>query len=133
MSTTYARGGANQYLQTQVQSRSPLELVVMLYDGAIQSADTAREAVISGDIRARKAAISKMMAIIGQLQNTLDMERGGDIAENLDRIYTWALSRLLDATVKRETKPIDEVRGVLVNLREAWQTISANQLAGTRP
>ena len=101
MSTIPSRG-ANQYLQTQVQSRSPLELVVMLYDGAIQSADAACEAIASGNLPARKAAISKMVAIIGQLQNTLDMERGGEIAENLDRIYSWAISRLLDAIVKRE-------------------------------
>ena len=125
--------GANQYLQTQVQSRSPLELVVMLYDGAIQQADAAREALVAGNIPARKAAISKMMAIISQLQNTLDMERGGDIAENLDRIYSWATARLLDAHVSRDPKPVDEVRRVLDSLRDAWQTIAANQLAGTRP
>ena len=131
MSTTYGRG-ANQYLQTQVQSRSPLELVVMLYDGAIQSAETARDALIAGNIPARKKAISKMMAIISQLQNTLDMERGGDIAENLDRIYTWANVRLLDAIVHKDASPIEEVRGVLVSLREAWQTIAASQLTGNQ-
>jgi flagellar protein FliS len=125
--------GANQYLQTQVQSRSPLELVVMLYDGAIQQAEAAREAVLAGNIPARKAAVSKMMAIISQLQSTLDMERGGDIAENLDRIYSWALARLLDAVVDRDAGPIEEVRRVFESLREAWQTIAANQLAGTRP
>jgi len=125
--------GANQYLQTQVQSRSPLELVVMLYDGAIQQAEAAREAVLAGNIPERKAAVSKMMAIISQLQSTLDMERGGDIAENLDRIYSWALARLLDAVVDRDAGPIEEVRRVFESLREAWQTIAANQLAGTRP
>jgi flagellar secretion chaperone FliS len=125
--------GANQYLQTQVQSRSPLELVVMLYDGAIQSADAARDALAAGNIPARRAALSRMTAIIAQLQNTLDMERGADIAENLDRIYSWAINRILDATVARDPKPIDEVRRVLENLREAWQTIASNQLAGTKP
>lgn len=129
MSMMHSRG-ANQYLQTQVQSRSPLELVVMLYDGAIQSGETARDALIAGNIPARKAAISKMMAIISQLQNTLDMERGGDIAENLDRIYTWANVRLLDAIVHKDAGPVEEVRSVLASLREAWQTIAANQLTG---
>src|SRR6185295_10852251 len=131
MSMMHSRG-ANQYLQTQVQSRSPLELVVMLYDGAIQSAETARDAQIAGNIRARKAAISKMMAIISQLQNTLDMERGGDIAENLDRIYTWANVRLLDAIVHKDAGPVEEVRSVLASLREAWQTIAASQLTGNQ-
>ena len=125
--------GANQYLQTQVQSRSPLELVVMLYDGAIQAADSACAAIASGNIPARKAGISKMMGIIAHLQNTLDMERGGEIAENLDRIYTWANVRLLDAVVQNDATPVEEVRRVLGNLREAWQTIAVNQLSGTRP
>jgi len=132
MSTIHSRG-AGHYLQTQVQSRSPLELVVMLYDGAIQQADAAREALLANNIPARKVAISKMLAIISQLQNTLDMERGGEIAENLDRIYSWATARLLDAVVTRDTKPVDEVRRVLDGLRDAWQTIAANQLTGSQP
>jgi flagellar protein FliS len=105
----------------------------MLYDGAIQSADTALEAIASDKMHARKAAVSKMVAIVGHLQSTLDMERGGDVSENLDRIYSWAVSRLLDSTVKRDPKPIEEVRRVLHSLREAWQTIASDQLAGTRP
>jgi flagellar protein FliS len=132
MSPAHSRG-ANQYLQTQVQSRSPLELVVMLYDGAIQAADTACEAIAAGNIAARKKAISKMMGIISHLQNTLDMERGADISESLDRIYTWANVRLLDAIVNKDPKPVEEVRRVLVSLREAWQTIAANHLTGIRP
>jgi len=125
--------GAQQYLQTQVQSRSPLELIVMLYDGAIQHADTACEALAAGNIPVRKVAISKMIGIIAHLQSTLDMERGGDIAENLDRIYSWATARLLDAHLSRDAKPVEEVRRVLDSLREAWQTIATNQLAGSRP
>ena len=124
---------ANQYLQTQVQSRTPLELVVMLYDGAIRWADAAHDAMRAEDIRARRQALSKLMAIIGELQSTLDMERGGQIAEDLDRLYSWATSRLMDAVVARDDRPIREVRGVLASLREAWQTIATGQTVGSRP
>ena len=120
---------ASHYLQTQIQSRTPVELVVMLYDGAIRHADAAREAMAAGNIPARKAALSKLTAIIAELQNTLDMERGGEIAQDLDRLYTWAMHRLLDAVVGRDPRPIEEVRRVLDNLRGAWQAIAAKPVS----
>ena len=124
---------ANPYLQTQVQSRTPLEMVVLLYDGAIRWADAAQAAMEANDIPARREAVSKLLAIIGELQSTLDMERGGKIAEDLDRLYSWATVRLMDAVVSREAQPIHEVRRVLASLREAWQTIAAQQLVGSHP
>lgn len=133
MSITRPTKAANQYLQTQVQSRTPLELVVLMYDGAIRSADAAYDAMVAGDIPARRTALSKLINIIGELQSTLDMERGGKIAEDLDRLYSWATARLMDAVVQQDATPIHEVRSVLTTLREAWQTIASQQLTGTQP
>jgi flagellar protein FliS len=124
----YARG-ANQYFETQVRSSSPLELVVLLYDAAIRAGQQARDAMARRDIATRSVSISKMMAIVGELQNTLDMERGGDVARELDRLYDWSTARLVDATQKQDPKPIDEVVKVMETLRDAWQTI-AKQPAG---
>ena len=124
----YVRG-ANQYFETQVRSSSPLELVVLMYDSAIRAGQQAREAMIKRDIATRSVSISKMMAIVGELQNTLDMERGGDVAKELDRLYDWSTSRLVDATQKQDPKPIEEVVKVMETLRDAWQTI-AKQPAG---
>jgi hypothetical protein len=75
---------ANQYLNTQVRSSTPLELIVLLYDAALRHAVTAREAMARRDIPGRRNAMSKLMAVVGELQHTLDMERGGDIAKQLD-------------------------------------------------
>ena len=115
---------ADQYLRTQVRSSAPLELVVLLYDAALRSTATAREAMVKQDIRTRKAALSKAMAIVNELQSVLDLDRGGSIAEDLDRLYTWINSRLLDAVVKQDAEPIDEARRVLETLRGAWHTIA---------
>jgi flagellar protein FliS len=117
---------AQQYAQTQVRSSTPLELVVMLYDAALRSAAAARDAMARKDLQARRAAISRMMAIVAELQNTLDLERGGKIAEDLDNLYNWVTSRLLDAVVQQSARPIDDTVRVLEPLRDAWQTI-ANQ------
>jgi flagellar protein FliS len=117
--------GLNSYRQTQVQSRTPLELVVMLYDGALQSLAKARAAIERRDIAARRDALSHAMAIISELQSTLNLEQGGAVAASLDELYTYCSLRLLDGAMKNDTAPIDEVRRLLTTLRDAWQTIAA--------
>jgi flagellar protein FliS len=124
---------ANQYVQTQVRSSSPLELVVLLYDAALQSAATARDAMTRRDVPARKAALSRLLAIIAELQNTLDLERGGKVAADLDSLYGWMASRLVDATVEQSVRPIDDTIRVLEPLREAWRTIAAQAGVPVQP
>lgn len=119
----YAGRAANNYLQTQVKSSSPLELVVMLYDGALRATASAADAIARRDIPTRRAAMSKAMALVSELQGSLDMDKGGDIAVELDRLYTWMTDRLVDATIRQDATPIHEVRKVLTTLRDAWHEI----------
>jgi flagellar protein FliS len=121
--------GAQSYLQTDVQSATPLTLVVKLYDAAVRSAATAHDAMVRGDIPARRAAINRLMDIIAELQNTLDLERGGKIATDLDGLYTYLLSRLLDAISRQDARPVEEVQRILTTLRGAWQEIANQQAA----
>jgi flagellar protein FliS len=122
---------AQHYLQTQVRSRTPLELVVLLYDGALRSVTAAIDAVGRRDIAARRDAVSRTMAIVSELQSSLDLERGGAIAAELDELYGWMTSRLLDATVRQEAAPLREVARVLEILRDGWQQIAAAAPAAT--
>ena len=79
--------GAEAYRQTEARSRSPLELVVMLYEGALRFIGEAREADGTQQLARRATAISKTLAIIGELQSTLDVANGGQVAADLDRLY----------------------------------------------
>jgi flagellar protein FliS len=127
-----AYGGLNSYRQTMVQSRTPLELVVMLYDGALQSLTRAREAIERRDIPDRRDSLSRALAIISELQSTLNLEQGGAVAESLDALYSYISRRLLDAAIKNDVAPIDEVGRLLGPLRDAWRTIAtAPAAAGT--
>ena len=117
--------GIQAYQQVQTQSRSPLELVVMLYDGALTNLAQARAADACGDVRQRGAAISKTLAIVGALQETLDLDGGGTVAAELDRLYDYVTRRLLDVTVKRDAGAIDEIRKLLTGVRDAWTQIAA--------
>ena len=77
------------YKKTQIETATPLQLVVMLYDGAIVNAQRAIEAIRSGNVEQKSQAVDKTLAIVGELQATLDMEQGGDIARNLNSLYTY--------------------------------------------
>lgn len=116
---------ADAYRQTEVRSRTPLELVVMLYDGALTFMGTAQQAIRRGDIAARKTAISKALAIVSELQSTLNMEQGGALASSLDELYRWSSVRLLDATVHNDPAPIEEVMQVFRTLRDGWSGIAS--------
>lgn len=124
--------GADVYRRTEVQSSSPMELVVMLYDGAIKFTLEAREAIARKDVRARTTAVSRALAIIAELQNTLNMKEGGDVARELDRLYPYMSARLLDVTAKADDKAAEEVLTLLRTLREGWSQIAANGATAAR-
>jgi flagellar protein FliS len=117
--------GAQAYLQTQVQSRTPVELVVMLYDGAIKFLGQARDAMAAGDLVAKRHALSRGLAIVQELQNMLNMDAGGEIATRLDGLYTYVLGRCYEANAQRDASGLDEAIKLLTPLRDAWADIAA--------
>jgi flagellar secretion chaperone FliS len=115
MTPTMARG-AEAYYQTHVQSRSPLELVVMLYDGALRFCDQAATAMDAGDMTTKAVAMSRAFAILAELQNTL--------ARQLDALYAHMHDRLIDANIQRSSAPIRDVMRLLTPLRDAWSQVA---------
>ena len=115
---------ADAYRRTQVQSGTPLELVVMLYDGALRFLAQAQEAVARRDIRSRHAALDKTLAIVGHLQMTLDPDRGGSVATELDRLYRYISERLLDCAAHNDPAALEEAAQLLTSLRDAWHTVA---------
>jgi flagellar secretion chaperone FliS len=124
MTPTMARG-AEAYYQTHVQSRSPLELVVMLYDGALRFCDQAATAMDAGDMTSKATAMSRAFAILAELQNTLNLKDGGDVAHQLDALYAHMHDRLVDANIQRSSAPIRDVIRLLTPLRDAWSQVAS--------
>jgi flagellar protein FliS len=120
-----AARGAMAYQKVDAQSRSPLELVVMLYDGAIRFLGEALDAHERKDQWARATAVSKALAIVGELRSTLNLEEGSSVALELERLYDYMMGRLLDVTTKRDLSGLAEVRQLLVTVREGWVQVSA--------
>jgi flagellar protein FliS len=123
MQQTLARG-AQAYYQTQIQSRSPLELVVMLYDGGLRFLQQTVDAMERGDLVAKRDALSRAMAIVAELHGMLDLEQGGEVAASLDSLYTYMMERLTTANQQRDTAPVAEVMRLMSGLRDAWSQIA---------
>jgi flagellar protein FliS len=105
------------------------KLVVMVYDHCIQWCDRALETT---EIEGRARAISRVQAGLTELTCALDLEKGGEIAQNLWRLYDFMMWTLSECLVHRLDKGIGDVRGMLADLRSAWQS-AAEDLRRSQP
>ena len=121
---------SRQYQTQQIMTASPAMLVFMLFDKAISSLNAAVRAIAANDVQERWRANNRAMEVIFHLQMTLNMELGGEVAENLDRLYGFMLNRLPRVDMKNDPKPAEEVIELLAPLRESWREL-ANQ--GDKP
>lgn len=120
--------GADAYRRVDAQSRSPLELVVMLYDGLLAKLNEASAAQDRGDQRSKTRAVARALAILSELQNTLNMKAGGDVATELDRLYTYVGQRLLDVRVQGDASALAEVQRLITPVRDAWYQVSGQRI-----
>ena len=127
----------NQYkkisIETGVDAANPIELIVMLYDGAIVACYSAIPYVQKNDYSNKSQFIFKAIKIIQSgLRMSLNKQEGGEIAENLDALYIYMTNLLIKANIDNATAPIQEVIRLLTELRGAWETISKTEAANIR-
>lgn len=122
-----------KYQKTQIMTASPMELILMLYDECIASLERAERAFdeIEGPDRIQHVnnAVLHAEDIITELSISLDLEKGGAVAENLQRLYEFMTYHLSQANVKQQRQPITDVKKMLTDLREAWQKVAAQEPA----
>ncbi|MGE0251466.1 MAG: flagellar export chaperone FliS [Dongiaceae bacterium] len=123
----------NTYAQQQVMFSSPAKLVAMCYEKTISCLQEAIAAIERGDIEGRWKANSKAMEIISHLWATLDLERGGDIARNLDALYNTMMHRLPQVDFKNDPQPALDVIKLLEPLRDAWVQLAAQNQPAPAP
>jgi flagellar protein FliS len=111
------------YLETRVLSANPVDLIAMSYEFATLRVHEARGALAKGDIAERCKGISKAIAILAELEGSLDYKLGGEIAYNLGRLYRYMTERLTQANVRQADEPLAEVESLLETLGAAWQSI----------
>ena len=116
------------YLESRVLAADPIQLVAMLYDGAIKSVAEARRQLNAGNIAARSNAITKTAEIIAELVSSLDQTKGGELAVRLCLLYDYMLQRLADANRDQMEAPLIEVGSLLATLHSAWLEIAPAQV-----
>jgi flagellar protein FliS len=111
----------NKYQHNQIDTASREQILIMLYDGAIRFTRQAILAIESGNQQGKVIGIEKAMAIVAEFRNTLDHQIGGEIAANLDALYEFMISSLLQGNLKNDVKSLQVVDGLLTDLRETWR------------
>ena len=134
--TTFSSSADNAYaytrigVQTGVVSASPHQLTLMLYDGAIATIAAAQQQMRLKNTAAKGAAISKAISIIDDgLKASLDLNVGGQMAQNLFELYLYMSQRLVYANLKNDSAALGEVAQLLQQLRGAWQSIATKDAA----
>ena len=118
------------YQKTNVNTASQGRLVVLLYEGAVKHLKAAlnlfdmNDKLKASDIEQFGIHLQKTQAIITELQVSLDMEKGGDIARNLMSLYVYFNEELMDATISHNKSKIEFVLSKVDELAEAWRTIA---------
>ncbi len=116
----------NTYFQTQMTTTTQSDVLLSLYDAAIRFLTEAKERIDAKDPAGKGNLISKALDIIAELDGTLNIEKGKDLAQNLHQLYFFCSKHLLMANLKMSKPMIDEVIKILAGLRDAYSQI-ANQ------
>ena len=116
-------GGYHAYRQTGVMTADPKKLVVMCYEEAIRSLNSAASSYSSKDYMAKGKAVQKAMDIISELREALDFEKGGTIATSLNTLYVFMASHIIKSDLAKNMKGLQQVASMLDQLKSAWEKV----------
>ena len=109
------------YRETQITTTDPATVLLMLYQGAIDSLNRAQAYMSAGDMAEKGKYILRANDIINQFIASLDHEVGGEIAKNLDALYRYMLDQILLANIHNDPEPLSSVSGLLSTLKSGWE------------
>lgn len=110
-----------QYQKSSIETASREQILIMLYDGAIQFLNKAKVAMENKEHEAIHNNLMGAQNIIQEFINSLDREVAPQLAENLTSLYEYFIRRLVQANMKRQMEPIDEVLKYLKSLKATWE------------
>lgn len=111
---------ARKYRATQIESASPGQILLALYDGCLRFCKLAQQQIEDGDTAGKGLSISRACAILGELRSTLDHKIAPELCESLDRLYLYFQDQLTVANLRMDAGPLLPVLKLLGDLRDAW-------------
>jgi len=116
--------------RSQIEGASPERLIQLMLEGALDRVALARGAMENGETAAKGERIGKAISLVEGLRASLDHERGGELAGNLDALYEYASRRLLEANLRNDVAILDEVSNLLREIKQAWDRLVGTPEAG---
>ncbi|MET3193341.1 flagellar export chaperone FliS [Bacillus sp. OAE603] len=110
-----------QYQQNSVNTASPGELTLMLYNGCLKFIHLAKGAIAQKNFAERNKNIIKAQDIIRELMVTLDMEQ--EVSQNLMQLYDYLNRQLIQANIKNDVSILEEVEGFVTEFRDTWKEV----------
>ena len=123
-------GGAQAYAATQITTASSVQVVVLLYDGAISSMKLAQESIAILNFHDKARFLDRALRVVGELSASLNMEEGGVIGKDLRRLYEYIQFELTQANLKNEPGRLEGPIRCMSEIREAWQELA---IQGAKP
>ncbi len=121
------RGAFEKYNQVRahahVEGASPHRLIQLLMDGALEKIRVAKGVMARNDVAEKVRHINWALSIIDGLRQSLDVEKGGEIAQNLEALYDYMQRRLIAANIENDAKILDEVASLLIEIKTAWDAV----------
>lgn len=111
------------YRQTEIDTAEPIQLILLLYDGAIKKLDMAMVGLAEKDMSTTHVHLVKVQDIVLELMLSLNWDADKKLCDQLHSLYDYMYRKLIDANVKKQKQPIQEVRELLVELRSGWQAV----------
>jgi len=109
------------YQQNSVMTASPQELTLMLYNGSLKFMKLAKKAMADNNFQEKNTNIIKAQNITQELRVTLDPD--AEISKNMEQLYEYMYTRLIEANTKNDVAILEEVEGLMVELRDTWKQV----------
>lgn len=125
------QASADAYRNTAVSSAvldaTPHRLVALMLEGIRERMNLALACLETGDVARKGQAISEATSIINELEGSLDLDQGGEVADNLVALYSYAQRRLTEANANNDANILREVDGLVAEIEGAWKQIDPDQ------
>ncbi len=121
------------YREAEVASDNPVHLVVLLYDQLLRDLQLALDAIAQNDIPRRAHELDHALLVVGQLQGTINLSGGGEVAQTLDHFYNVVRGNLLFAAAKGSAEVLEQQRKQILAVREAWLEVERQQVPPPAP
>lgn len=139
MRNKFAQQYANNYVETSVMEATPHKLVKLLYEAALKNLAVVKVFIERKDMAKKAEHVNKVISILHGLKAGLDMEAGGEVADNLWALYDYLVRRTFQGSAKNDLAIFDEVASLIKDLNDAWsqmpvdyQNLSQDQLRKMR-